>query len=1219
MGKELTSFRGAGGLVGGSSPRQPTTLADTLVSTDRVEVILGLCEGPIKGLSNGNQSFFIGTTQYQNADGSYNFDLFDIQNYPGETPGEIITPVLGGNEQWRGINQRLVYNTPFVFTTQSNQLDQVIVRLDVQELYQTGINAQLVGLPGATDILSTFLPMTFQITVEYYAGSSGTYLNPFGGPLSITGKTQSDEYHEIRMLVVGAGPYTVRVTLNTPDQPSAHCVMVLEGYYEVTGGLFGLTRSVDVSTLLYQGQPVTRTTGFPPQRKDGTYGINYINVRILVNALYASDSSGDELTADVQFTIAYKASDSETWLYPFNGACDINGRTTTGNYISEHSWTVDPIDGTYDIQVTRTTGEDVYTTRSIQWDSWQEIVGGPAQFDGTAITYILGEATGQFSSVPDFSGIYDLKLVSLPFNYDPYGRTYTGIWDGTFKIDWTSNPAWCVYDLAMNSTYGARATLKNFSIDRYDAYAAGQWCDTLVPDGQGGYQPRYTYNGMIATQRSIRDQLRYMCGVFNGTFLDDLNGNVRIVFDNDDPAVALFTAENISVEGFTYSYTDLKTRFNYITVKYNDPNITYAVNSTICYDPDHISVYGRISLEFEAIGCTNAHEAYRRAAYKLLTATTEKEIVSFKTNRFGLMLRPFNFILVADPDMGNAISGRLLSISEDRTVVYLRDTVYLEQAIQYLFQCNYPNPDYPATSTDPTALVSIPFYAPVNGGTKAFVLSAPLPPSVDPRANFSLGAAGSLAGLPKCYRITSIEEAEGDPDMITIQAIEVNRNKIFLSDNAIPRQGLNYLNLPSDVTPPTGFEVTTTTVTVNNDNLANVTATAVASTDPRVTSYELQYRRSGEVEWISIAKPVRPRADVYNIPDGVYDFRLTAWVGTSLQSAWVYLYGQAAGLNVPPPDVTGLLITLVGTHFSLSWLPNPAANLSYYWVRFSPLTDGTATWEGATDVVAQVLATSTQVSAGTGTYFVKAVNTLGVASVNAAYVVGTASSAGLLTVETLDASPAWAGTITNGTVTTGLLEQTSLTTNNMSYEFLSSDYNAVFACTLTLGLIVAAQIPGNTISQWPTLASVSSLDGVPSGSYNTSVFIKIWDGTTWSAYQPFAAGIYTGRQFGIKVTITTTIDTIQTVLYRCTYKCQMTSRIVSGSLLLTEATPVTVTFTTPFKITPVVTPTNRNASQGDYYILSDVNDVSFTIQWYDVTGTAVSRLMDWIAIGFGGT
>jgi hypothetical protein len=160
--------------------------------------------------------------------------------------------------------------------------------------------------------------------------------------------------------------------------------------------------------------------------------------------------------------------------------------------------------------------------------------------------------------------------------------------------------------------------------------------------------------------------------------------------------------------------------------------------------------------------------------------------------------------------------------------------------------------------------------------------------------------------------------------------------------------------------------------------------------------------------------------------------------------------------------------------------------------------------------------------------------------------------------------------------------------------------------------------PG-TMAAWADLASVTNLDGVPPGSYTASVQVSTsQDGTTWSAYVPYLAGTITGRKFKFLVTLTTNDPSVQAILFRCNYSCTMQSRIESASLVLTPASPMTVSFSTPFKMPPTVTPINRSMAPGDYYIITAITDNNFTIQWYNGLNAAVSRYMDWTAIGFGG-
>ncbi len=89
----------------------------------------------------------------------------------------------------------------------------------------------------------------------------------------------------------------------------------------------------------------------------------------------------------------------------------------------------------------------------------------------------------------------------MPSNYDPVARTYSGIWDGTFKPAYSNNPAWCLWDMLTHPRYGMGQRIGAADVDRWALYAIGQYCDQMVPDGFGGTEPRMTFNAYLAQQR----------------------------------------------------------------------------------------------------------------------------------------------------------------------------------------------------------------------------------------------------------------------------------------------------------------------------------------------------------------------------------------------------------------------------------------------------------------------------------------------------------------------------------------------------------------------------------------------------------------------------------------------------------------------------------------------------------------------------------------------
>lgn len=89
-----------------------------------------------------------------------------------------------------------------------------------------------------------------------------------------------------------------------------------------------------------------------------------------------------------------------------------------------------------------------------------------AVYPNSALVALRVDAS-QFSAIPRRS--YDMKLlrVRVPVNYDPGTRTYSGVWNGTFKIVWTDNPAWCFYDLVTSTRYGLGGYIPESQVDKW--------------------------------------------------------------------------------------------------------------------------------------------------------------------------------------------------------------------------------------------------------------------------------------------------------------------------------------------------------------------------------------------------------------------------------------------------------------------------------------------------------------------------------------------------------------------------------------------------------------------------------------------------------------------------------------------------------------------------------------------------------------------------------
>jgi predicted phage tail protein len=528
--------------------------------------------------------------------------------------------------------------------------------------------------------------------------------------------------------------------------------------------LGGSSSNQSVGTPL-GADPVTRQTNMTQR------GFTLIQVRLHIDQLAKQTSEGTfEHTA--HFKIEYKPTSANSWINwdQSNGDGDttITGKTTSG-YVKEFSIHV-PALLTEDYNVRVTKLSPINTTElfvSMTWESMQLVVPGDGSYPNTALLHMKGKATNQFSSVPDFSGIYEGWVMSVPMNYNPTTRVYneSTAWNGTFQQLYTNNPAWVLYNLITDTRLGLARYYPGVVANRYAFYRAAKWCDTLVPDGIGGMQPRFTFNELITQQRNGLEMLQYIAGSFNASLFDDENGAVHLRTDEFSLPLQIFTPENTTADGFQYSYSDITTRVNSITVSFVNPDLNWAEDRRIYEYQEGIDANGRIPFDFVALGCTNVQEAVRRAKYRAVTANTEVTSVNFTTNRLGMLTSIFDTIYIADPDSGWTAPGRIKSIVGN--VVNLRDAIFFTSPGTAMMEIVTASGIHRVDVNPPgTGLQS---YVTRTGGYS-------FPGDMPPNCVFTLSKDGTF-GYLKPFRVLSITEADDGGRAYQISAVEVNTVK----------------------------------------------------------------------------------------------------------------------------------------------------------------------------------------------------------------------------------------------------------------------------------------------------------------------------------------------------------------------------------------------------------------------------------------------------------
>lgn len=717
----------------------------------------------------------------------------------------------------------------------------------------------------------------------------------------------------------------------------------------------GSARPNSVGVEVKQATPITRLT----QSGD----IDAIDIKIGVQRLYYSDSSGNMLNSTLDFKIGWKLTNEQNF---HEKTLRITGKTSSG-YIKEYRIPVVRNENNrYEIRITKLSADSpdgqYGDFNSLVFSSFEEITARNLSFNNTAGLKLDIKTSDELNSLPQISGEYKLLKIRVPSNYNPTTRVYSGDWDGTFKIAWTDNPAWCLYDLVMNDRYGVNAYYP-VEADKWDFYEAAQYCDEMVPDGKGGTEPRYTLNMIITDAQSGPDMLNYIAGTFNATIYEDASGLVRLAFEHDQQAVHLFGLENVTPGGFVYSFTDPESRFNDYTVTFVNSEQNWIEDRRRVADYENISEFGRVTKNFAAVGCIKESEALRRCRYQLITGLTETMSVTFTTTIAAYNVNPFDTILISDPNMGYATSGRLQEVAQDGMTATLRDPIFLEAGVNYTIQLQTPS-GVSEVGIDVREVGYV---------TKLYFTDSVLNLDLQEYCMFVLEGRGDTAGSPKPFRVLAISESP-ENDGISITAVEINRDKQHEADYGIEIGDTEYSRIPSYEIIPQVLDATFTETFNTDTKKCQLYIEAMVDSSYRYYSDKIRVwsRPVGDETWEE--RTVEIGNVIIDHPVGEYEFKILPVTNLGLvppfAPAPIFTYA-VEGTTVPPGNVQNFTATPTVNNIVFTWDAVPDSDLIGYQIRKGD------SWDGGEIIAEFVTGTSftyTTSETGNTVYMIKAID-----------------------------------------------------------------------------------------------------------------------------------------------------------------------------------------------------------------------------------------------------
>ena len=989
--KFIAGSGGGGGKGGGGGSRTPSTDADSLNSRSFGRIVDLISEGEIEGLVDGHKSIFLDNTPLENTDGTSNFDDVIIKTKTGTSnqtvlDGFVEAANIISNPQ-SGVE---IDSTGQTFTISDPSVDSVIFLISVPTLQKIKNNG---------DTLGTEFKYQFQRSL-----ANGGF-NNFLGEQTINGRTADlyQKQYEFDLSGIAENQFPVRFKLvRTSDDDTAF----MNGDDE-DGNPNSDTFISHTSKFYVTSHTLVKQQG---ANQSGTYTHAGTTITITTGAnhnLEVGDSIGCEFTGGTN-----------------------NKRMIVASVVSETVFTAQHTDS--------------------RNGSGNVTFGRRFNYPDCALVGLRINAE-QFNSVPKRSYLIKGIKVKIPNGVTvdsnngriiyPSGYVFNGTLGAA---QWTTDPAWCLFDLLTSQRYGCGDFISASELDVYSFYAASVYSSENVTFqdrlGNGVVQtitePRFSLNVNIQTRQDVFKVVNSLCSVFRAMPLY-MSGNFSLIQDRAglDPTFQ-FTNANVTPEGFSYSGSSSKTRATVIVVKYFDIELRDAAYEQVI-DNDALLRYGAIIKNINSFGVTSRHQARRLGKWFLTTLATETDVVSFTTTiQAGALITPGQIIEIMDdvksgvrrggqitsvqtvggnsvigidnitdlPTLGGGLSGELTVILPDGQLSLRPDGSESKVGL--------PIASNGIDTTNKQITVDGRFKKKVNdsSGNKPFLDNTRQPNPVytttldnaDPNVGsfWVVETTGTSAEIKsQLYKVVAIEEQ--DDFQYTVTAVLHNESKYAAVEQNEVLEHRDFTNLdlvpesPSDWATDSGGTVYPIEQLYKDKNQVKVRLLIGWKPVLGVNRYELKYRKDkGGFITVEIQDPSFSIDDI-NVSKSVgsakFDLRVRSISGSGKKSHSPLVKNNfsVVGKNAKPSQVSSDFAATLDPNLGvvLSWTPIVAtypnfADLDIKGYKIYEGTYGTGTLLGEFNATSVVVPTLPSSGDASQTYTIKAVDDDGNESVN---------------------------------------------------------------------------------------------------------------------------------------------------------------------------------------------------------------------------------------------
>jgi len=478
----------------------------------------------------------------------------------------------------------------------------------------------------------------------------------------------------------------------------------------------------------------------------------------------------------------------------------------------------------------------------------------------------------------------------------------------------------------------------------------------------------------------------------------------------------------------------------------------------------------------------------------------------------------------------------------------------------------------------------------------------------------------------------------------------------FISDNT---------NLPTAETVSAPSLVVSDILRAYSGIVSTVLLIKVTSGQGTTNELEVEYRNtSTDTEYTSLgkAKTVGSTAkfELVNAEDGMtYEVRARSVNAFNVYSSFATATHEVVGKTLPPANVADFSVNIVNNLAVCSWTANDELDLSHYIIRHTPATSS-PTYAGATIVANYISMATNQISvpAQTGTYMIKAVDVLGIASETSTkkVVIRNQIADNFNVVTSTTQSTGFAGTKTDTEVVArdgvnflqitlgelfddhsgnfdsalGNFDDGGEVADNLDgfYEFSTNpiDLGAIYNSQVTTSMTSTRFNAGENFDEFEGL--FDSQEGFFDGGYteqdDVNAIIQIStsnDNSTYSDFADYILGDYKARYIKLRVKMTTNNSNSTPAISALSATIDMPDRTiaVANTASGTSGSGKAITFSPAFKDLQGLAISVGNLDNNDRYVISSKSATGFTIIFYQGagTGSVIDRTFDYVAKGYG--